>query len=145
MREPSTSARHSGASITQVRPHIGSSIGALDFRIALRLDGGAPQLALGGELDVATARLLAPLLTTLIDDGHLPEIDLAALSFIDAAGLRTLCEGAARLSCTGRRLPLRAACPSIERILRLAEAQHYFDLEEGREPRQEAGGRTSPP
>jgi len=81
---------------------------------------GGADLRLLGELDLATAPVLAHLLEAQIDSGHLEVgLDLAELVFCDLRGLHALLQGRRRLVEVGGRLTLARPRPLLTRIAAL--------------------------
>ncbi len=75
-------------------------------------------LALRGEVDMASAPLLDERLAAVVaDDRCEVVVDVAEVTFIDAAGLRVLLQAGQRLAVDGRRLTLRAPSPFVRRLL----------------------------
>jgi anti-sigma B factor antagonist len=83
---------------------------------------------ISGELDLWTApQLRDALLPLLSSDGDLV-VDLAAVDFIDGAGLRPLLLAARRLEGRGR-VVLRSPSSSVSRVLSLIQAEQIRNLE----------------
>ncbi len=74
-----------------------------DFRIAIAFTDDRPVIGVTGEVDMLTAPDLSGVLNALVDAGHLHlTVDLADLTFMDAAGVAVLTDVAARLPRHGR-------------------------------------------
>ena len=77
-------------------------------------------LALTGELDPATAPVLADAIASLetagVDD---VVIDLAGVTFLDSSGVRVLVSAREQLRASGATLTLRAPSPNIRRVLEI--------------------------
>jgi anti-anti-sigma factor len=88
------------------------------FEIAVGFDVEQAVLVVRGEVDALTAPALGAMLGVLVDQDH-PNLilDLAAMDFIDAAGLRVITGAAARLSTSNRILTMRATPVHARRIL----------------------------
>ena len=71
-----------------------------------------------GELDLATSPILAAALTEARLHGNTPRLDLRNITFMDAAGVRTLAEYAAA-SGEGFRLEVSAASSVVQRLFLL--------------------------
>ena len=83
------------------------------LRVDVRLDG---------ELDLATVDLLTDALPRLPDERpELVVIDLAALRFVDARGVRAFHSIHRELRAAGGRLVLATPSPHVARVLALAE------------------------
>jgi anti-anti-sigma factor len=82
------------------------------------LDGTSPPvLRVVGEVHLATANLLRDALAEAIADDPSVVVDMEAVTFIDAAGLRVVLQAAASLNGSG---PLRLTnAPLVERLLEL--------------------------
>ncbi|AEV86792.1 Anti-sigma-B factor antagonist [Actinoplanes sp. SE50] len=83
------------------------------------------QVRVAGELDLATAGILGVALAEALAAGvgHI-DLDLADVSFLDCAGLRTL-ERA--VTASGKRLRLVAASATVCWMLRIAGMQWHLD------------------
>ena len=98
------------------------------FQVALELAGHTARVAVSGELDVASAHLLRSILDEAIDaDAAEVRLDLAGLRFCDAAGIGEFVRARARLTRQRRRLILEQVPSSIQRTVRLAEAELLLD------------------
>src|SRR5262245_59410492 len=86
-------------------------------RIGVVTSAGAVRIHVEGEIDLATAPLLDSALAGV--DGHRVEVNLSAMTFLDAAGLRVLELAHARL---GSRMRVTGAGPVVHRLAEL------FDL-----------------
>jgi anti-sigma B factor antagonist len=85
-------------------------------------------VCISGELDLWTApQLRDALLPMLSKDGDLV-IDLAAVGFMDGAGLRPLLLAANRLEGRGH-VVLRSPSRTVSRVLRLIQADRIMNLE----------------
>ena len=79
----------------------------LEARVAMRDRSRRCTVSLRGELDAMTARPLLAMLCDLVDAGRTcVDLDLHELTFIDAAGLRTLQQAARAAESHGGRLSL---------------------------------------
>jgi anti-anti-sigma factor len=72
-------------------------------------------VALMGEIDIATAWRLRQ--AVLDQHAEVVALDLSEVTFIDAAGLRSLLEASDRLAAAGRRLLLVDASECVRRLL----------------------------
>ena len=83
------------------------------LRVDIRLDG---------ELDLATVDLVTDALTCLRDERpELVVIDLSALRFVDARGLRAVDSIHRELNAAGGRLVLAMPSPHVARVLAVAD------------------------
>ena len=74
------------------------------------------QIALEGELDLATAPARAAALRRGVESGAEITVDLNACSFIDARGIRVLVRSARALDADRRKLRVVGLCGQPERI-----------------------------
>ena len=92
------------------------------FDIESRDADGATYVAVAGELDLATAPLLAEQLAQAETSGaKLVVLDLADVSFMDSTGLHVLLEAHANAQRNGHRLRITAAgSEPVQRLFELA-------------------------
>jgi anti-sigma B factor antagonist len=86
-------------------------------------------LAVGGEVDLATAAQLRARLTDLVDDGAgSVVVDLTPVAFMDSTGLEALLAGRRRARARGR--SIRLVCPEgrVLRVLRLTGIARCFPI-----------------
>jgi anti-anti-sigma factor len=111
------------------------SMGAkLDFSHALQLElayqvagDGKATVRVTGELDIATADQAYAYLRDVVDSQAGPvTMNLAELTFCDAAGLGVLARVAGYAKRSGRSLKLTAARPSLLRIMRITGLDEAF-------------------
>jgi anti-anti-sigma factor len=106
----------------------------LDLARALQLELAFYQTADGnatvrarGELDIATADQAYSYLRDVVDGQDGPvTVNLAELTFCDAAGLSVLVRAAAYARRAGKSLKLTAARPSLVRIMRITGMDEAF-------------------
>jgi anti-sigma B factor antagonist len=92
---------------------------AVAFSCALAADGAA-RVVLSGELDIATADLALRFVTGVIDRYRRPvALDLAGLSFCDAAGLGALVAMSRHAELAGSFLYLASPPRMLRRMIRL--------------------------
>lgn len=92
-----------------------------DFIVLPRRSGSTADVALHGELDIATAPILRDALTAQIDDGVTDVcLDLADLQFVDSTGLGVIVGVHRRLQRVGGTLRLRSPRPAILRVLEIS-------------------------
>jgi anti-anti-sigma factor len=116
----------------------GGSYGAMgvmcDFAQAMQLElayqvtaDGNATVQVSGELDIATADQAYAYLRDVVDhqDGSVT-MNLAGLTFCDAAGLGVLARVARHARRTGRSLRLTAARPALLRIMRITGMDEAF-------------------
>lgn len=116
----------------------GGSYGAMgsttDFAQATQLelaydvtDDGKAMVRVRGELDIATARDAYEYLLDVVDSQDGPVVmNLAELTFCDAAGLGVLARVAGHARRTGRSVMLTAARPALLRIMRITGMEEAF-------------------
>lgn len=92
-------------------------------------------VAVAGELDVVSAPTLAATLRGVVNGGaRLVVVDMAEVTFIDAAGLRVIGQAADHLGAAGGRLVLGQLSRMVTRLVRLAGLGHLRALEEAEDP-----------
>jgi anti-anti-sigma factor len=95
---------------------------------------GAPGVAVRGELDLATAPLLAERLEEAIRESEGAFVaDLSELGFLDSSGLHALLRALALLGREDRLLALVCPPGSVRRVLELAGVADMFTLYDSRE------------
>ena len=88
---------------------------------------GKATVQVRGELDIATADQAYAYLRDVVDSQQGPvTMDLAGLTFCDAAGLGVLARVAGHAKRSGRSLKLTAARPSLLRIMRITGLDETF-------------------
>ena len=106
-----------------VDSHAGVSISAANdplFGLTIRFSTSAVIVGVRGELDLLTAPGLTAMINALDDAGHSDVVvDLLTLDFMDAAGLRVMAAGSARLRRSGGSLTIRSPSSMVRRILDL--------------------------
>jgi anti-sigma B factor antagonist len=92
-----------------------------NIRLSWRVTGdGLAVVAIGGELDLATADQAVRYVREVVDRHHGPvRADLSGLAFCDACGLGALIRIAAYAERSGRRVEFASPSPSVLRIMRL--------------------------
>lgn len=102
------------------------------FEFEIGVDVAADQAVLGvrGDVDLDTAPILHAAMSALVDQGQ-PDIvlDLAALTFMDASGLRVIADISARLATSSRVLTVRSAPAQTRRILDITGLSELVGLE----------------
>jgi anti-anti-sigma factor len=98
----------------------------LELAYYIAADGNATVRA-RGELDIATADQAYAYLRDVVDgqDGPIT-VNLAELTFCDAAGLGALARAQGHARRTGRALKLAATKPSLLRIMRITRMDEAF-------------------
>jgi anti-anti-sigma factor len=101
---------------------------ALQLELSCRVAAdGATRIEMRGELDIATADQAYAYLRDIVDSQSGPvTIDLAELTFCDAAGLGVLARAAGHARRSGRPLSLTAARPPVLRIMRITGMDEAF-------------------
>lgn len=112
-----------------------AEMGAMtDFAQAMQLElayqvttEGKATVQVRGELDIATADQAYAYLRDVVDTQRGPvTMNLAGLTFCDAAGLGVLARVAGHARRSGRSLKLTAARPSLLRIMRITGLDEIF-------------------
>jgi anti-anti-sigma factor len=106
----------------------------VDFARAMQLElayqvttDGKATVQVRGELDIATADQAYAYLRDVVDNQQGPvTINLAGLTFCDAAGLGVLARVAARARRSGHSVKLTAARPALLRIMRITGMDETF-------------------
>jgi anti-anti-sigma factor len=92
-----------------------------DFAVHVApISEGGTDVAIFGELDLATVDQVRDALSGAIAAEGPVVIDLRACGFVDSRGIGALVQAALRLRERGRRLTLRGAQPRVMRILEVA-------------------------
>ena len=101
---------------------------ALQLELAYQVAGdGRATVRVTGELDIATADQAYAYLRDVVDSQAGPvTMNLADLTFCDAAGLGVLARVAGYAKRSGRSLKLTAARPSLLRIMRITGMDEAF-------------------
>jgi anti-sigma B factor antagonist len=97
--------------------------------LSLRLtnDGGGPQIAVTGELDLSTAHLLTEVVERLASDGPATvKVDMANVTFFSAAGLTALLRACDTVTSRGGQLLVSKPSPMTRRILWMTGADLYL-------------------
>ncbi|MEV6527602.1 STAS domain-containing protein [Longispora sp. NPDC051575] len=91
--------------------------------------GNVSVVAMGGEIDIATAPLLQRQLATLLGNGrHRLVIDVSAVTFCDSTGLGVLIGAARALHLHGLRAHLTGLRPAMTRLFDVTGIAHAFTL-----------------
>lgn len=93
-----------------------------DFRVDTTSDGPVASVAVGGELDAATAPVLDEAIRKLDRDDLVREVtvDLGDVGFIDSSGLSVLVAAHKRLRARGVSLVIDNATPGARRLFAIA-------------------------
>lgn len=100
-----------------------------DFVIDTHRDGPVDVVVVSGEVDIATAPLLAAVLDAVL--ARRParvEVDLSDATFLDAYALSTLAAARRRLAARRGTLALRDPSPAARRVLELSRTTLAFDV-----------------
>jgi anti-sigma B factor antagonist len=93
--------------------------------------GGTTVVAVGGELDIASAPMLKDAIDRARqDDADDLVVDLRDLEFMDVSGLRVLMRAQQRADETGGRLRLANVRDSVRRLLALTGASEILSIED---------------
>lgn len=100
-----------------------------ESEISLSFDGTRAVVDVCGEIDLATAPTLGGILEALVESGHTDLVlDMAALGFFDAAGVRVLVRLLKLLQPRQGRLSLRSVPAHMQRVLDLTGVSALLDL-----------------
>lgn len=100
-----------------------------EFRIEEREDGGIPVIAVGGEIDVATAPQLRECLHRVIaQGGSTVVIDLLAVTFLDSTALGVLVGALKRCRELGGELHVVVTDPRIMKIFEITGLTNVFPI-----------------
>jgi anti-sigma B factor antagonist len=100
------------------------------FGVALRFDDGQAVLDVRQEVDLLTAPELEAILRAVLERGHRNVVlDLAALEFIDAAGLGVIAQAATRLRSAGGELTVRSPDAFRRRLLELTRLDQLVHID----------------
>jgi anti-anti-sigma factor len=104
--------------------------GFVEFALAVNFDSGQAILGVRGDVDLLTAPTLHAAMNALVDQNH-PNIvlDLVALTFMDASGLRVIADISARLATSNRVLTVRSAPAITRRLLDMTHLDEVVRLE----------------
>jgi anti-sigma B factor antagonist len=86
-------------------------------------------MAVAGDLDMATASVMARQLSELVEGGTDVIVDLSELGFIDSSGLRTLMTANQQSEEQGRTLTLRRPTRNVTRVLAITGLDQVFTIE----------------
>jgi anti-sigma B factor antagonist len=107
-------------------------VGSADspLRLDVTDDGEAVTVALGGELDLATApELWAAIDHALARGRRRLVLDLADLVFVDSTGLGVFVRAGKELRASGGRLTLRSPGERVAKLLAITGLEEVFDIE----------------
>jgi anti-anti-sigma factor len=94
----------------------------------VQLDRSERRICVGGELDMATVPVLARAMALLLDIDPVDSIvDLAGLTFIDAAGLGCLVRYAAQISARAGKTTLVGVTPRVARVFDIGGLRHLLE------------------
>ena len=92
----------------------------MDLRLDVSTRGDWSVVAVGGEIDVATAPRLREQLITLVNDGrHHIVVDLEHVDFIDSTGLGVLISGLKRVRMHDGRFALVCTEPRVLKVFEI--------------------------
>jgi anti-anti-sigma factor len=98
-----------------------------DFTITTTDTGPDITVAVGGELDMLTAPLLAAALDAALGPARDVAVDLAGVTFIDSIALQALMRAERAVTAAGRSLRLGDRSAVVDRALQLTGLAHHFD------------------
>ena len=99
------------------------------LELRIEHDQGAPRLVVSGELDLASAEVLAGQLKQLEStEPPLLVLDLRELDFMDSTGLRTVIAADNRAKDRGARLVIVRASEEVNRVFRLTRMDEHLEL-----------------
>ena len=102
------------------------------FSLGVTRDGGVSTIAVSGELDLATTPPFGLAVAEALDSGDLV-IDLAACTFMDSSGVRSLNAAMRSASERGRALRVRGEIqPGVAQVLELTGMLALLPVEEPR-------------
>ena len=108
------------------------------LRWSVRCGAEGIDVAVTGEIDLATSGPLAQALTEVLDRKPVTvRLDLAEVSFLDSSGIRCLVGVAERAAAVGGRLVVRNPTPMVQRVLEICSVDQLL-LADG------MGGNASP-
>ena len=97
-------------------------------------------LEVRGEVDTFSAPELLALLHAIVGSGHKSVVmDLTSVSFLDAAGLGVIAQGASRLRARRGTLTLRSPSPMVRRLLRITRLNEVVRIDVGVTPTSRLG------
>ena len=103
----------------------------MDLRLDVTERDGWAVLAVGGEIDVATAPRLREQLIALVNDGHHRiVVDLGAVDFLDSTGLGVLVGALKRVRTHDGDLGLVCAEPRIMKVFEITGLTKVFAMYE---------------
>jgi len=90
------------------------------LRWSVRCGADGIDVAVAGEMDLATSGRFAQALTEVLDTKPMAvRIDLGEVSFLDSSGIRCLLGAAERAAAVGRHLAVRNPTPMVLRVLEI--------------------------
>ena len=102
-----------------------------EFTAEVESRHGVARVALGGELDMVSAPILADRLDQSEQDGIVAIVlDLRNLTFVDSSGLHAFLQARKRAEDNGHRLLLIGATQSTRRLLELTGTEFLLDGQE---------------
>jgi anti-sigma B factor antagonist len=117
------------ASSTERRPARPSAATPPPTTVAVSTVGRRTVLEAAGEIDIATAPLLAGAVDEAIAAGAAEvALDLTDVTFMDSTGLHLLCDAHQRLGLLGRRLTVICPPGGARRLLELTGLDAVFEL-----------------
>lgn len=100
------------------------------LRLDVNTDGDRVLVALGGELDLATAPELWAVIDKALADGRRRLVlDLAGLTFVDSTGLGVFVRAGKELRAADGGLTLRSPGERVANLLEITRLEEVFDIE----------------
>ena len=100
------------------------------LRVSVARSGDeVPVMAVAGDLDMATASVMARRLSELVQGGTDVVVDLSGLGFIDSSGLRALMTANQQFEDQGTTLTLRRPTRNVARLLAITGLDQVFTIE----------------
>ncbi len=101
-----------------------------DLRVHVDAKDGSAEVAVAGELDVATAPALQGALASLLGEGTREvRLDLAGLTFMGSTGVNLLVGVAKKLEEAGGKLRVTAVTPPVRRVFEVSGVGERLGLE----------------
>jgi anti-sigma B factor antagonist len=106
---------------------------SLSFEISTVFEGAhgsVPVVVVAGDVDLATAPVLAGTIREAIASGSPVVVDLGAVNFIDAAGIGVMAEAADEARADGTVVVLRRPSQAVRRVMDIVALNGALPIEE---------------